>query len=224
MIPSPPAIAGLLLTGTVAGLDLATGPQVLLARPIVSATIAGVILGQPMLGLTLGSALELFALEVLPVGASRYPDHGPGAVGAVAAVALAPAPELWRGVLTALLLAMAGAQSLLWLRRGTARMVSAATAALEAHEPGTVRRLQWGGFRHDLWRSVLLTALGLVAGWAVARLPASPPGWPPVLDAVALGAGAAAALNGAFRSAGAGRRMLALGAGVAAGVLWAVFA
>jgi PTS system mannose-specific IIC component len=224
VIPSLGAIAGLLLTGTAAGLDLASGPQVLLARPLVVGTISGLILGQPAIGLAIGSAPELFALEVLPVGASRYPDHGPGAVGAVAAVALAPAPELWRGLAVGLLLAMAGAQSLLWMRRGAARMANRAAAALQALEPGILGRLQWDGFRRDLVRSLLLTLCGLLASWGVAALPASPPRWPPVLNAVALGAGAAAALNGALRSAGSGRRVVALWTGLVAGLAWTVLA
>lgn len=224
MIPSPATLVGLLATGTVAGLDLASGPQVLLARPLVAGTIAGLLLGQPALGLTVGSALELFALEVLPVGASRYPDHGPGAVGAVLAVALMPVHELWRGVVVGLLLAMAGAQSLLWMRRGSARMASGATAALQALEPGVLGRLQWSGFRRDLLRSAWLAASGLLIGWGVAAIPPSPAGWSRTLNAVALGAGAAAALNGAFRSGGWGRRTVALGAGLLAGALWVVFA
>jgi hypothetical protein len=44
-------------------------------------------------------------------------------------------------------------------------------------------------------------------------------GW---LNAAALGAGAAAAINGAIRNAGRGRRLGALGAGLAVGTLWAV--
>ena len=224
MIPSPGVLVGLLATGTVAGLDLASGPQVLLARPLVVGAISGLLLGEPAFGLTVGSALELFALEVLPVGASRYPDHGPGAVGAVFAVALAPVHELWRGVAVGLILAMVGAQSLLWMRRGSARMASGASAALQALEPGVLARLQWGGFRRDLIRSALLAAFGLVIGWAVSVLPASPLGWSRILNAVALGAGAAAALNGAFRNSGWSRRTVALGAGFAAGILWGVFA
>ena len=224
MIPSPGVLVGLLAAGTVAGLDLASGPQILLARPLVVGAISGILLGEPAFGLTVGSALELFALEVLPVGASRYPDHGPGAVGAVLAVALAPVHELWRGVGVGLILAMVGAQSLLWMRRGSAQMASGASAALQALEPGVLGRLQWGGFRRDLVRSVLLVTVGLATGWAVSLIPASPPGWSRILNAVALGAGAAAALNGAFRNSGWSRRTVALGTGFLAGILWGVFA
>ena len=40
------------------------------------------MLGDPGSGLTAGIILELFALEVLPVGAVRYPDYGPASVAA----------------------------------------------------------------------------------------------------------------------------------------------
>ena len=218
------ALAGLLAVGTAAGLDLASGPQVLLARPLVAGTLAGLCLGDPAVGLLVGSALELFALEVLPVGASRYPDHGPGAVGAVIAVALAGTGELWRGVALGLVLALVGSWSLRRLRRANARAVAGASAALQALVPGIVGRLHWQAFRRDALRSIGLTVLALLAGWGVGRAPALPLGWSPWLNATAMGAGAAAALNGALRNAGRGPRVAALGTGLLAGALWLVLA
>jgi mannose/fructose/N-acetylgalactosamine-specific phosphotransferase system component IIC len=215
-------VALLLGAGTVAGLDLSSGPQVLLNRPLVVGTAAGLLLGDPWSGLLVGSVLELFALEVLPVGAARYPDHGPGTVGAVLAVAIAGPHELWRGVLVGLLAALAGGWSLRWMRRAGATRVARASAALQALEPGILGRLQAAGFRSDLARSAVLTTIGLGLGFAVRFVGPFPPSWNPSLNAVALGAAGGAALNGAIRNAGRGRRLAALGAGLAAGTLWAV--
>lgn len=108
------------------------------------------------------------------------------------------------------------------MRRAGATRVARASAALQALEPGILGRLQAAGFWSDLARSVGLTAVGLGLGFGVRFVGPFPPGWDPSLNAVALGAAGAAALNGAIRNAGWGRRLAALGAGVAAGTLWVV--
>jgi hypothetical protein len=64
-------------------------PQAMLGRPLVAATVAGLLLGSVETGLLI-VLLECFALDVLPVGASRYPDYGPAAVIAVFAAWLVP--------------------------------------------------------------------------------------------------------------------------------------
>ena len=80
----------LLLWGSVVALDLITVPQGLLSRPLVAATVAGAMAGDVVAGMMAGAVLELYNLEVLPIGAARYPDYGPGAVAAGAAAALIP--------------------------------------------------------------------------------------------------------------------------------------
>ncbi|NOT09609.1 MAG: hypothetical protein HOP28_15565, partial [Gemmatimonadales bacterium] len=73
----------LFLWATIAGLDLASVLQGLFNRPLVAGAVAGIVLGDPGAGLRIGAALELFALDVLPIGASRYPDYGAATVAAV---------------------------------------------------------------------------------------------------------------------------------------------
>ena len=88
-----PAIGALVLLGlwaTVAGLDLVSIPQGLLSRPIVVGAASGFLLGDPAAGFRVGVLLELFDLDVLPVGASRYPDYAAATAGAVLASAGAP--------------------------------------------------------------------------------------------------------------------------------------
>ena len=60
--------------GGFAGMDVVTFPQVMISRPIVAATIAGAAAGNMLVGLLTGAALEMLAMELLPVGASRYPE------------------------------------------------------------------------------------------------------------------------------------------------------
>ncbi|HEX7090497.1 MAG TPA: PTS sugar transporter subunit IIC [Longimicrobiales bacterium] len=101
------------LWGGLVGLDAASFPQVMISRPLVAATVAGLIAGRPADGLVLGIVLEAFALLTLPVGAARYPESGTAAVAATAAY-LAAAPA---GVEPALLLA-AVVFALAWERVG----------------------------------------------------------------------------------------------------------
>ena len=63
----------LIVWGTVVALDLVSVPQALLSRPVVAGSVAGWIVGDPVAGLRVGVLLELFALDVLPIGAVR--DH-----------------------------------------------------------------------------------------------------------------------------------------------------
>ncbi len=90
------AWAGVLLWGGVVGVDLVTGPQALLSRPLVAGAVTGLLLGEPGLGLQLGVLLELFALDTLAVGAAWYPDLGTATVVAVAAAGRwGGAPARW---------------------------------------------------------------------------------------------------------------------------------
>src|SRR5439155_6711639 len=87
MSPGPGPLAELVVWGTLAGLDLVSVLQGMLARPLVAGTVSGWLLGDLGTGLRIGAALELFALDVLPIGAARYPDLAAAAVGAVTAAA-----------------------------------------------------------------------------------------------------------------------------------------
>ena len=70
----------LAVLGAVLGLDVVSFPQAMISRPIVAATLAGAFIGQPGRGLVMGVALEFFALESMPFGASRYPEWGSASV------------------------------------------------------------------------------------------------------------------------------------------------
>lgn len=218
-MPLPLLFAALLLWGTVVGLDLVSVPQGLLARPLVAGSVAGWLVGDLEAGLRVGAVLELFALDVLPVGASRYPEYGPASVGAVAAAAfLPPALGTGLGVLLGLVVAIVAERTLDWLRHANARHVHRLTGDLEAGSRSAIRRLQWAGLGRDAARSAGITAFGLALTFVFmhwVRLVWVPPLLTPVLVGVAL----AAAFTGAFRTAGHGRRRAWLGIGLATGVL-----
>lgn len=219
---APLALVLLLAWGTITGMDLVSWPQLLLHRPIVAASIAGVIVGDPAAGLLVGVVLELFALDVLPIGAVRYPDYGPPAVAAAAGAAgLSGANIVALMIPAALLLAVLGGRTHTFIRQANSRTISAISGELAAGSTSAIRRVQRTGLARDLIRSAALTALSLGAALAARRVPIDPI-TARTLAAALGGAALAAAAGGALRSAGRGARLRWLAAGLGAGTLVAV--
>ncbi len=96
--------------GSAVGMDAVSWPQVMISRPLVSATIGGLLLGNPAAGMLVGAVLELYAMRHPPLGASRYPDTGPAGLVAGAAFAAVGGQALG-----ALLLALAIGWALGWI-------------------------------------------------------------------------------------------------------------
>ena len=219
----PLVLVALLVWGTVVGLDLVSVAQSMIARPLVAGAVAGALLGDPAAGFRVGVLLELFALDVLPIGAARYPDYGPATVAAAAVAAGSPW-ELSLGLAgtVGLLVSVVGGWSLQQLRRLNAEAVQRRAAALAAGESAAIRRLQYGGIARDALRSALLTAAGLAAAWVANRWLVLDRRTAIALTLVVVGAGLAAALGGALRSAGRSRRRRWLAAGLVLGFALAV--
>lgn len=214
------AFAVLVLWGVVTGVDLVSFLQAMVARPLVAASVAGAILGDPGGGVLVGMVLELFALEVLPVGGARYPDYGPAAVAASVVAAGGGWEMLGLGVVVGLGVAQVGEGTVVVLRRINTRRVQRAAAGLDAGDVPTIQRVQLGGIARDALRALTLTLGGVGLGLAVRR-------WPPVegraallLLAVLVGIGlATAALNG--RRLAQGRTGLVwLAVGLTGGIAW----
>ena len=75
------------LCGGLLGMDAVSWPQVMVSRPLVSATIGGWLLGNPVAGMLVGGVLEVYALRHPPFGAAKYPDTGPAGLVAGASYA-----------------------------------------------------------------------------------------------------------------------------------------
>ncbi len=150
----------LALLGGIVGLDVVSFPQAMWSRPIVAATLGGALAGDPARGLLAGVVLEMLAMEMLPVGASRYPEWGTASVvgGAIAAAAPFSAGELVLGIMTALATAWAGGWSMHALRRLNVRWSTRSRAALEAGDTRVVNALQIRGLAADFVRGAVLTA------------------------------------------------------------------
>jgi mannose/fructose/N-acetylgalactosamine-specific phosphotransferase system component IIC len=218
---SPLELAGVLLWGVLVGLDLVSVGQTMISRPLIAASVTGLLLGDPVGGVIVGMVLELYALEVLPVGASRYPDYGPASVAAaVVAAGNDPLRHLGVAVATGLLVAYIGEYTILELRRRNSRAVERHMTELSTGNPLVIRAFHRAGLARDALRALLLTAAGLGIA-TVSRQ------WPPLtvrgaslLDAVVVGAGVSSAVSGILHAAGgqAGFRWFTIGL-VVGGVL-----
>jgi mannose/fructose/N-acetylgalactosamine-specific phosphotransferase system component IIC len=224
MTTAPLVLLAMVAWGTLVGLDLVSVAQSMIARPFVAGGVAGLLLGDPMAGLRAGVLLELFALDVLPVGAARYPDYGPATLASAALLAGSPW-ELSLGLAgtVGLLVSVLGGWSLQQLRRLNAEAVQRHAAALAAGESSAIRRLQYTSIARDALRSGLVTVIGLAGAWAAARWLTLDRRTAVALTLVVIGAALAASIGGALRSAGRGRRRTWLAAGLAVGAAAAVF-
>jgi PTS system mannose-specific IIC component len=155
----------LVMLGAVLGLDVVSFPQMMISRPIVAATLAGALLGEPGRGLIVGVLLECFALETLPVGASRYPEWASASV--VAGALLATAPSAGPGVLTlavlmGLVVAWGGGWSMVQVRRVNAHLAAQRHDAVARGSRRVVEGLQIWGLSLDLLRGATLTLASLL--------------------------------------------------------------
>jgi PTS system mannose-specific IIC component len=218
------ALLCVLLWGVVVAMDLASVPQGLLSRPLVAATVTGALVGAVELGLLVGAVLELYALDVMPVGAARYPDLGAASVPATIAATQAPLGlEVGIAGLIGLPLAVAGGWGLHVIRRRSAVAIAHRRARVAAGDARAIWELQRGGLLRDAARGLAITSCGLGAMVAVGQVPlgTGEHGW--ILSAAVVAGGLAAAAAGAMRRGGAGARRRWLGVGLATGlivVLW----
>ena len=226
---SPVEVLLVVSLGTLVGLDLASVPQAMFSRPIVAGLLGGLVVGQPLPGLAVGAVLELFAMDTLPVGASRNPDWGPGTV-AVGAIAGAHRDGmLASGLLGLALVAVAAAWVGGWashvVRRANVHSVEANRAALDAGDVRAILRVQWSGLLRDGMRGFALTALALALGDLVSTFFARDWGGPQALAQAALAATSlGVALHAGSRLTGGGKEgfwfLGGLGAGTALVAMW----
>ena len=145
----------LAMLGAVLGLDVVSFPQAMISRPIVAATAAATLLGDPGRGLLVGATLELFALETLPFGASRYPEWGSAAVVGGSLYAIhgdANAGGLTVAVLAGLACAWIGSWSMVQLRKLNAMLARRRHDAVASGSKRVVEGLQVFGLTADLVR------------------------------------------------------------------------
>jgi len=153
------------LLGALLGLDVVSFPQAMISRPIVAATLAGVLIGHAPAGLLIGVVLELIALDTLPFGASRYPEWGSaGVVGGALFAAQPPGMPgaLPASLLAALLTASISGWSMVVLRRVIAARLERTRDSIEAGSRDALLSLHLSGMTMDLLRAALVTTLGMI--------------------------------------------------------------
>ena len=169
---TPEHLFTIALLGAINGLDVVSFPQAMISRPIVAATITGMVLGNAAGGLLVGATLELIALETLPVGASRYPEWGSASVVGGALLALRPSPSpgaLTVAVLGALATAWVGGWTMYVIRRFNGAIARRWIPTLGLGSGRAVVAIQTAGITADFIRGGLLTLVAMMALDPLAR-------------------------------------------------------
>jgi len=207
------------LLGGIVALDGTAAGQFMVSRPLVSATLAGWLLGEPALGLAAGLVMELLFLPVLPVGGARFPEGGPaGVVAGLVAVELPGPGGIAAAAFLGLTWALLGGITIHLLRGLNGRLVPDPAEGSVA--PAVLVRAHLACLSLDFIRGTVLTLVGVlvagsVAGWFAPDWPLGP-GW--TSGVVVLGA--AVPVGAALRLFGPSPRLFV--AGLVAGILAAL--
>jgi PTS system mannose-specific IIC component len=152
-----------------AGLDRTAAFQLMLARPVVAAPLAGWAAGDAAAGLQAGLLVELLWLGRLPVGAAIPPDDTQVAVGStVLAIALGPGlalpglPLLLLCVLVAMPLGKVGQLLDHQVRSRNSRLQAAAEAAVARGDLAAAERCHRMGVLH--FALAALTTFAVIVG------------------------------------------------------------
>ncbi|MGH7695194.1 MAG: PTS sugar transporter subunit IIC [Gemmatimonadaceae bacterium] len=184
---TPGDTATVVLAGAAVGFDTVSFPQAMLSRPIVASTLGGAIAGSASLGLLCGAILECFALETLPVGASRYPEWGSASVVGGALFADAPAGAVGAlviSVIVGLSGAWLGGWSMVRLRTMNAQRARRNHEAVARGDARVIEGLQFSGLLADLLRGAALTAVLL--GLSLPLRDLASRGWSPSMPGTRL--------------------------------------
>lgn len=165
----------LLLMGGIAALDGTSVGQTMLSRPLVAATLAGWVMGDPLTGLLVGGMLELLYLGLLPAGGVRFPETGPASVVAGAtAASMGAAGAVPLALLLGIVVAELGAMSITAVRKVNGRFVpDPETGPVDAAKLESLHRLL---VLLEGARGVALTGIGLLL--ARVTLGGMAPHWP----------------------------------------------
>lgn len=160
MIPEPATYLVLVLLGGLIAVDGTGCGQFMVSRPLVAATLGGLLVGEPATGAAVGLVLEAFHLTVLPVGAASYPEGGAAATVAGAVFGLSPggAPALITTALFFLLWSRLSGETVRWMRRANIRLLPR-----EGEDPPDLDQLQKRHLKSlalDCGRGMLLVAGG----------------------------------------------------------------
>lgn len=144
--------------------------QLMISRPVVAASIIGLLLGEPLAGMITGALLELLWIDRLPVGTVVPPNDTVSAVLISAAVILAgrslgavSKEVIALGIILLLPTALAGQIMDIWLIRGNDKIARAALKqAAEGDIDGVSRLHVRALLRSYLFNTIFIfTVLGI---------------------------------------------------------------
>lgn len=149
--------------GGVLALDATSFGQFMISRPLVAAALAGGLLGEPGLGIQVGTILELFYLSEMPSGGFRVPELGPASVVAVALASTVSGPAgLAFGITAGLLVSELGGLTV----KAQRRLNMTLTANVEATRINPLRlsAVHLLAMSLDFVRGGVVTVVGVSVG------------------------------------------------------------
>lgn len=153
----------LALLGGLLALDATSVGQFMVSRPLVAGTLAGWWLGDPALGLEVGTILELFQIAGVPAGGSRVPESGPASVVAVAvAMSAGGLAGMALGLMAGLVISEFGGMTV-GLQRHMVARVFGRTESMSMTAP-TLTAVHLSAVLLDFVRGAGVTTVGLVVG------------------------------------------------------------
>ncbi len=198
-------LAALWVWGTLVGLDLISVGQFMLARPLVAGVVAGAIIGDPIAGGMVGAMLELFALDVLPVGAVRYPDYGIGAVaGTVVAAGAPPLFGMGLAVAVGLTIAYLGELGIARVRSMNSHDLRGVEERIDAGDWGAIAGTHVRGLVRDFVRAAVVALVGLIIATLIASYSFLTVRGAVLVTVIMVGAAIGTAASGAMRLGGRG--------------------
>ena len=175
----------------------------MVSQPGVAGWLAGLVVGQPLVGLAVGIVLQAVWGRAFALGAATFPLVGPATVAAAAlcgwaardgatalgAVAVPDAAPLAVALVVAFILAEIGRRLVPRIRRRRSRLMRLAALAARSGRGDALVLINLRGVAQAAWLGAGLTAAGLLAGWpaaaGAAALPSADGRWValPVLGA-----------------------------------------
>jgi mannose/fructose/N-acetylgalactosamine-specific phosphotransferase system component IIC len=156
-------LALIALLGGCLALDATSVGQFMLSRPLVAGALTGWMLGDPALGLLIGTVLELYLLVSFPSGGARFPEGTTATVVAVATASASSAPgALPVAIAIGLVWGQVGGFSITALRRANGFIVpEPADSRADARRVATAHL---GAVGLDFVRGALITGTGVAIG------------------------------------------------------------
>jgi mannose/fructose/N-acetylgalactosamine-specific phosphotransferase system component IIC len=164
----------LAVLGAMVALDATSLGQLMLSRPLVAGTLAGAVVGLPLEGALIGAMLETLTLDILPVGAARYPETGTAAVLAVGTLGVAHTVTTPVAILLTVTYGVAwqylSGSTVIAGRYLNERLVHAGRGGTEPRMDRLIEQRHVASMLLDVVRGALVTLAGLAVGVPLFRL------------------------------------------------------